>query len=109
MTATKSSAIVLFPPCAIATRVALTVLLCSGFEPDQQVEEFTFETNQVYAFDIVMSTGEGRAREEAARTTVYKRAIDRSYQLKLQASRALFSEIQKRFPVHPFSLRYRSP
>lgn len=28
-----------------------------GSEPDQQVEEFTFETNQVYAFDIVMSTG----------------------------------------------------
>lgn len=80
-------------------------VISNRFEPDQQVEEFTFETNQVYAFDIVMSTGEGRAREEAARTTVYKRAIDRSYQLKLQASRALFSEIQKRFPVHPFSLR----
>jgi len=74
-------------------------------EPDQQVEEFTFETNQVYAFDIVMTTGEGKSREEASRTTVYKRAIDRSYQLKLQASRQLFSEIQKRFPVHPFSLR----
>jgi curved DNA binding protein len=80
-------------------------VVANRIEPDQQVEEFVFATNQVYAFDIVMSTGDGKAREETSRTTVYKRALDRSYQLKLQASRQLFSEIQKRFPVHPFSLR----
>jgi len=74
-------------------------------EPDQQVEEFTFETNQVYCFDILMSTGEGKTREEANRTTVFKRAVDRSYQLKLQASRQVFSEIQRRFPSLPFTLR----
>jgi curved DNA binding protein len=74
-------------------------------EPDQLADEFTFETNQVYAFDIVMSTGDGKTREAAARTTVFKRAIDRTYQLKLQASRQLYSEIQKRFPSHVFSLR----
>lgn len=49
--------------------------------------------------------GEGKAREEANRTTVFKRAIDRNYQLKLQASRQVFSEIQKRFPDLPFTLR----
>jgi len=80
-------------------------VIINRLEPDQMVEEFVFETNKVYAFDIVMSTGEGKTREETARTTVYKRAIDRNYQLKLTASRQLFSEISKRFPYHPFTLR----
>jgi len=74
-------------------------------EIDQQAEEFTFETSQVYCFDIIMSTGEGKAREEANRTTVFKRAADRTYQLKLQASRQVFSEINRRFSTLPFTLR----
>eukprot|EP01128_Nolandella_sp_AFSM9_P011297 TRINITY_DN7_c9_g1_i1.p1 TRINITY_DN7_c9_g1~~TRINITY_DN7_c9_g1_i1.p1 ORF type:complete len:377 (+),score=126.29 TRINITY_DN7_c9_g1_i1:58-1188(+) len=72
---------------------------------ENQAEEFVFETNQVYGIDIVMSTGEGRSRELTNRTTVYKRAVDRNYQLKLQASRAVFSEINKKFPSLPFTLR----
>jgi len=80
-------------------------IILNRSEPDQLADEFTFEINQVYAFDIVMSTGDGKTREAAARTTVFKRAIDRTYQLKLQASRQLYSEIQKRFPAHVFSLR----
>merc|ERR1712023_398520 len=36
---------------------------------------------------------------------VYKRAVDRNYQLKLQASRAVFSEITTKFPYLPFTLR----
>lgn len=74
-------------------------------EQDQQAEQFTFEVNQVYGIDIVMSTGEGRSRELTDRTTVFKRAIDRNYQLKLAASRAVFSEINKKFPALPFTLR----
>lgn len=74
-------------------------------EIDQQAEEFTFAVNQVYCFDIIMSTGEGKTREETNRTTIFKRAIDRTYQLKLQASRQVFSEIQRRFSTLPFTLR----
>jgi len=81
------------------------VVLNRGGDPEHQVDEFTFENNQVYCFDIVMSTGEGRTRAEADRTTVFKRALDRSYQLKLQASRQVMSEISKRFPTLPFTLR----
>ena len=33
-------------------------------------------------------------------TSVYKRALDREYSLKLKASRAIFSEINKKFPIH---------
>jgi len=74
-------------------------------ELDQQVDEFTFEINQVYCIDVVMSTGEGKAKEIESRTTVFKRAVDRNYQLKLQASRQILAEITTKYPNHAFSLR----
>jgi len=73
--------------------------------PDQKVDEFTFEEYEVYAIDIVMSTGEGRPRETNARTTIYKRAVDQSYLLKIKASRYVFNEINSRFATFPFTLR----
>jgi len=73
-------------------------------ELDQQATEFAFEVNSVYGIDILMSTGEGKTREVNNRTTVFKRAVDRSYQLKLAAARQIFSEIQKAAPALPFSL-----
>lgn len=73
-------------------------------EVDQHVEEFKFEVNQVYGIDILMSTGEGKTRETVFRTTVFKRALDRSYQLKLGAARQIFSEINNKCPTLPFSL-----
>jgi curved DNA binding protein len=73
-------------------------------EVDQHVEEFKFEINQVYGIDILMSTGEGKTRETVFRTTVFKRALDRNYQLKLAAARQIFSEINTKCPTLPFSL-----
>ena len=35
-------------------------------------------------------------------TTVYKRALDMSYQLKMKASREVFSEIQRKYPTMLF-------
>jgi hypothetical protein len=75
-------------------------------EPDQKVEEITFEEHEVYALDICMSTGEGKPREEDARATVFKRAVENSYRLKMKASRYLFNEMNRRFPSLPFTLRY---
>lgn len=72
---------------------------------EQQVEECTFEVNEVYTVDIVMSTGEGKTREMDARTTIYKRAMEESYQLKMKHSRALMAEVTKRFSSMPFTLR----
>lgn len=72
---------------------------------EHKVEEFEFEENQVYAVDIVMSTGEGKAKETEQRTTVYKRAVDQNYLLKMKASRYVFNEINTRFPTFPFTLR----
>eukprot|EP00775_Hariotina_reticulata_P003729 gene3729-3990_t len=65
-----------------------------------------FEPNEVYAIDIVVSTGEGKPKMlNEKETTVYKRALEGQYQLKLKASRAVFSEVNKKYPTMPFTLR----
>mmetsp|Transcript_18761 Transcript_18761/g.28293 ORF Transcript_18761/g.28293 Transcript_18761/m.28293 type:complete len:282 (-) Transcript_18761:341-1186(-) len=73
---------------------------------DQKVETFTFETNEVYSIDIVMSTGDGKLREAEQRATVFKRAVDKNYRLKMRASRNLFSEVNLKYPALPFTLRH---
>jgi len=72
---------------------------------DQRVEKCTFEANDVWCIDIVMSTGEGVARERDTRTTVYKRSLETTYMLKLKASRYLLQQINRKAPVFPFTLR----
>jgi curved DNA binding protein len=74
-------------------------------EVDQNVEEFSFEQNQVFVIDISMSTGEGKTREIDSRTTIFKRAVDRNYQLKLTAARQILGEISQKAPILPFNLR----
>lgn len=74
--------------------------------PEFRADEAEFEVNEVYAIDVVMSTGEGKPRQlDEKHTQVYKRALDRNYNLKMKASRAVFSEINKRFPTMPFAAR----
>lgn len=70
-----------------------------------RVEEWEFGANEVYCIDVVMSTGDGRAREMSTKETVYKRQVDVDYKLKLKTSRAVFGEINRRFPTMPFTLR----
>jgi curved DNA binding protein len=66
----------------------------------------TFEQNEVYAVDVAMSTGEGKARPGALRTTVYKRNVETNYKLKMKSSRYVLSEVDKKFPTLPFTLRH---
>lgn len=73
--------------------------------PDQKVEEFEFAAGDVIGLDIYVSTGEGKPRESEFRTTVFKRELDAQYNLKLQKSRAFFTEVNKRFPTLPFAIR----
>lgn len=74
-------------------------------ETDQKVEPFEFEKSQVYTVDIVMSSGDGKPIIRDARTTVFKRAVDQSYNLRMKSSRYLLSEVNKRFPTLPFTIR----
>lgn len=73
-------------------------------DQDNKVDDCEFTVNEIYAFDIVMSSGNGKPKEVASRTTVFKRNADSAYKLKMHASRQTFSEINKRFPVFPFSM-----
>ncbi|CAL5200944.1 unnamed protein product [Lathyrus oleraceus] len=74
--------------------------------PDTRVDDAEFEENEVYAIDIVASTGEGKPKLlDEKQTTIYKRAVDRSYNLKMKASRFIYSEISQNFPIMPFSAR----
>ncbi|KAI8367970.1 DNA-binding protein, partial [Choanephora cucurbitarum] len=63
-----------------------------------------FAENEVYAIDILISSGEGKVRPLKTRTTIYKKTGVR-YQLKMAASRAVLSEIQTKAGAFPFSLR----
>jgi methionine aminopeptidase len=61
------------------------------------------EPYEVYGIDIAMSTGKGKPIERDARTTVFKRAIEAKYALKMKASRYVLSEVDKLYPALPFA------
>ena len=71
---------------------------------DQHVEDYDFAVNQAYILDVLVSTGEGKPRETEYRTTVYQRALDVTYNLKLKASRNFLAEVTRRFPTLLFSI-----
>lgn len=73
--------------------------------PMQNVDEWTFAPGEVIHLDVYVSTGEGKPKLAADRTTVYKRELQNTYNLKIQKSRQFFAEANKRFPSLPFSLR----
>jgi curved DNA binding protein len=73
---------------------------------EEKLPECTFEQFEVYAVDVAMSSGDGNARPGNMRTTVFKRNVEQQYSLKVQASRALLAEVDKKFPTLPFTLRH---
>jgi curved DNA binding protein len=72
---------------------------------DQKVEDHEFQQLEVYALDVFVSTGEGKTKETEFRSTVFKRAIERTYTLKLKAARAFFAEAVDKYPTMCFTLR----
>ncbi|KAJ8503689.1 hypothetical protein OPV22_004575 [Ensete ventricosum] len=81
-------------------------VILSVTNPETRVDEFEFEENEVYAIDVVTSTGEGKPKLlDEKQTTIYKRAVDKNYHLKMKSSRFIFSEISQKFPIMPFSAR----
>ncbi|XP_063619193.1 proliferation-associated protein 2G4 [Cydia splendana] len=67
-------------------------------------EKCTLETYEVYAMDVLVSTGEGVGREMDTRCTIYKKT-EEIYQLKLKASRMFYSEVRNKHGSMPFNLR----
>jgi curved DNA binding protein len=72
---------------------------------DQTVDEFKFETGQVIALDILVSSGDGKLTERNHKTTIYKRNPEVIYNLKNDTSKKFLKEIQTKFDTLPFTLR----
>jgi len=67
-------------------------------------EKYDFELHEVYAIDVLITTGEGQGREKDTKITVYKKT-DETYMLKMKNSREFFSQASKKFGSMPFTLR----
>eukprot|EP00543_Licmophora_paradoxa_P000408 CAMPEP_0202443590 /NCGR_PEP_ID=MMETSP1360-20130828/2806_1 /ASSEMBLY_ACC=CAM_ASM_000848 /TAXON_ID=515479 /ORGANISM="Licmophora paradoxa, Strain CCMP2313" /LENGTH=400 /DNA_ID=CAMNT_0049059317 /DNA_START=92 /DNA_END=1294 /DNA_ORIENTATION=+ len=75
-------------------------------EGEEKLPNCSFEQFEVYAVDVAMSTGDGKARPGELRTTVFKRNVETNYRLKMKASRYVLSDVDKKFPTLPFTLRH---
>jgi len=67
-------------------------------------EKYEFSLHEVYAVDVLISSGEGQGRERDAKITIYKKTED-TYMLKMKTSREFFSKVSKQFGTMPFNLR----
>lgn len=67
---------------------------------DFEMRETEFEQDEVYAIDILYSTGTGKLNITGAESLVYKRLQDKKHSLKMKASRATLSTFgRNRFPM----------
>lgn len=73
--------------------------------PERKIEKVEFMPGDVFHLQVMISTGEGKPREGDYRTTVFKREIDNAYNLKSKKARAFFSDVLKKYPTLPFSIR----
>lgn len=71
---------------------------------DQKVDIRDFEHGDVFGLDVIVSTGEGKPKESGFKTTIYKRALETTYKLKIDNSRKLLSVVEHNFFNFPFSL-----
>lgn len=62
-------------------------------------EKCEFALHEVYAIDVLISTGEGVGREKDTKVSIYKKT-EENYQLKLKASRALITEVWNVNHIH---------
>lgn len=67
-------------------------------------EKCAFEKYEVYAMDVLISTGEGLGKELDTKVSIYKKT-EENYVLKLKASRAFYGEVKKKYGTMPFNLR----
>merc|ERR1719494_720142 len=71
----------------------------------KDVDKCKFEDLEVYAMDVVVSTGKGVGRELDTKVSIYKKT-DEVYNLKLKCSKEFFHKVNKDFGMMPFNLRH---
>jgi len=82
------------------------IILGPSDSQKKDVPSFVFDENEVYGIDVLVTTAEdGKTKPGDARTTIYQRMSDTTYQLKLKTSRAVFSEVQSKAGAFPFNIR----
>ncbi|TMS37896.1 hypothetical protein L596_004734 [Steinernema carpocapsae] len=74
-------------------------------EQKGKIEAHDFDKHEVYAIDIFMSSGEGKAKPSEKRTTIYRRTDETVYSLKMKASRAFYSDVAQKHGTLLFNLR----
>ena len=73
--------------------------------PERRAQKYEFAAGDVFGLDVYITTGEGKAKLSEVRTTVYRRAVENVYDVRSKSGRAFLSQVDKRFPSLPFSLR----
>lgn len=81
-----------------------TIILNASESQKKEHKEVTFEVNEVYGVDVLVSSSEGKSRQLETRTTIYKKT-DEVYLLKMKTSRNFLSEAKEKFGNFPFTLR----
>jgi curved DNA binding protein len=71
---------------------------------DQKTEEQEFAIHDVFDFEVMVSTGEGKPKDVDIRCTIFKRAMDQVYNLKVKQSRQFINEVLNKYPSFCFSL-----
>ncbi len=71
---------------------------------DQRTEEEEFAIHDVFDFEVLVSSGEGKPKDVDVRCTIYKRAMDQVYNLKVKQSRQFYNEVLNKYPSFCFSL-----
>merc|ERR1712064_59667 len=81
-----------------------TIIQAPSEAQRKEHEKFDFSVHEVYAVDVLISSGEGLGREKDAKITIYKKTED-TYMLKMKTSREFYSKVSKQFGPMPFNIR----
>ena len=81
-----------------------TINNCLNEAQSKDSETHEFKLHEVYAVDVLISTGDGKNQERDAKTTVFKKT-GLTYMLKMKTSREFYSKVGKQFGTMPFNIR----
>ncbi|EPZ36270.1 Peptidase M24, structural domain-containing protein [Rozella allomycis CSF55] len=73
-------------------------------ESEEEQEEFTIESGDVYSINILVASGESNATHADCKVHVMQRNVHQKYSLKLNTSRQIYKEIDSKFSVFPFAV-----
>lgn len=81
-----------------------TILQSLSEAQSKEHNTFSFGLHEVYAVDVLISTGDGSNKEKDAKTVIFKKT-DMTYMLKMKTSREFLSQVTKSHGSMPFNLR----